>query len=206
MMAGQTALSQRIGRHWVIAGGIILALGAFAGVVTFVIYGGLYNIAADAPHTQPVYWVLETARDRSIAVRARDIAVPPDLGNPRRIAAGGAEYMEMCAQCHLAPGMKMTDVSQGLYPRAPDYRKFDEISAAEQFWVVKHGIKMTGMPAWGATHDDKLLWDMVAFLQKVPNLTPEEYQRVVKSAPADHDEMMRDMPGMAPPARRPEAH
>ena len=47
---------------------------------------------------------------------------------------------------------------------------------AEQFWIVKHGVKMTGMPAWGFTHDDDLLWDVVAFVRKLPELTPEQYQ------------------------------
>ena len=51
---------------------------------------------------------------------------------------------------------------------------------------------MTGMPAWGVTHNDELLWDVVAFLRKLPDLTPDEYQTLVKSAP-DHDEMMQDM-------------
>ncbi|MGH6831853.1 MAG: c-type cytochrome, partial [Methyloceanibacter sp.] len=61
-------------------------------------------------------------------------------------------------------------------------------------WVVKHGIKMTGMPAWGVTHSDELLWDVVAFLRKLPELTPEQYQTLVKSAPT-HDEMMLEMEG-----------
>ena len=57
------------------------------------------------------------------------------------------------------------------------------LTPAEEFWVVKHGLKMTGMPAWGVTHDDELLWDVVAFLRKLPELTPDQYQALVKSAP-----------------------
>jgi hypothetical protein len=58
---------------------------------------------------------------------------------------------------------------------------------------VKHGVKMTGMPAWGVTHDDKLLWDVVAFLRKLPELTADQYQTLVRSAPRTHDEMMQEM-------------
>ena len=58
--------------------------------------------------------------------------------------------------------------------------------------MAKHGIKMTGMPAWGVTHSDKLLWDVVAFLQKLPKLTPDQYRALVRSAPS-HDEMMDEM-------------
>ena len=51
---------------------------------------------------------------------------------------------------------------------------------------------MTGMPAWGVTHDDKLLWDVVAFVRKLPELTPEQYEALVKNAPK-HEEIMQDV-------------
>jgi len=118
------------------------------------IYAGLYNIAADVPHTQPVYWLLDTIRHRSVVTRARDIVVPNDLDDANRISKGAGQYAEMCSGCHLAPGMKRTEISQGLYPRAPELRRGTDLTPAEQFWIVKHGLKMTGMPAWGVTHDD----------------------------------------------------
>jgi hypothetical protein len=88
--------------------------------------------------------------------------------------------------------MKRTEVSRGLYPRAPDLRRGSRSTPAEDFWVVKHGVKMTGMPAWGVTHDDELLWDVVAFLRKMPDLTPEQYQALVKSVPKTHGDMMQE--------------
>ena len=169
------------------------ALFVVIGAVLLAIYAGIYNIAADVPHTQPVYWLLNTLRDRSIAVRATDIVVPHDLDDPKRIASGAGQYAEMCSGCHLAPGMKRTEISRGLYPRAPELRRKSRLTPAEQFWIVKHGVKMTGMPAWGVTHNDELLWDVVAFLQKLPELTPEQNQTLVKSAPKTHDEMMQEM-------------
>ena len=99
----------------------------------------------------------------------------------------------MCSGCHLAPGMKRTEISQGLYPRAPELRRGSNLTPAEEFWVVKHGVKMSGMPAWGVTHNDELLWDVVAFLRKLPELTADRYQALVKSAPRTHDEMMQEM-------------
>src|SRR5262245_47870539 len=169
---------------------LIGTLLAFAVVGAAIIYAGLYNIAADVPHTQPVYWLLETVRDRSVEARAGDVAVPNDLNDPTRISRGAGQYSEMCSECHLAPGMKRTEISQGLYPRAPELRRKTALTPAEQFWVIKHGIKMTGMPAWGITHDDALLWDVVAFLRKLPELTPEQYETMVKTAPK-HEEIMR---------------
>jgi mono/diheme cytochrome c family protein len=72
-------------------------------------------------------------------------------------------------------------------------------TAAEEFWIIKHGVKMTAMPAWGRTHSDDLIWDMVSFVRKLPSLSAEQYRALVKSAPADHDTMMHEMPGMAKP-------
>jgi mono/diheme cytochrome c family protein len=167
------------------------ALLALLAVVAVAIYAGLYNIAADVPHTPAVYWLLETVRDRSVAARARDI-VPNDLDNANRILKGAGQYAEMCSGCHLAPGMKRTEISRGLYPRAPELRRKTNLTPVEQFWVVKHGVKMTGMPAWGVTHDDDLLWDVIAFVRKLPELTPEQYETLVKNAPK-HEELMHEM-------------
>ena len=163
------------------------------GAASLVIYAGVYNIAADTPHTQPVYWLLKTVRERSIAARASGVIVPSDLTDSKRVTAGAAQYAEMCSGCHLAPGMKRTEISRGLYPRAPELSRGSSVKPAEEFWVVKHGVKMTGMPAWGVTHDDELLWDVVAFLQKMPELTANQYQTLVRSASKTHDEMMQEM-------------
>src|SRR5918996_3160053 len=86
--------------------GVLGCLLASLLVASVIVYAGLYNVAADVPHTGPVYWLLETVRERSIAVRAPDIVVPDDLADPNRIASGAGQYAEMCASCHLAPGMK----------------------------------------------------------------------------------------------------
>lgn len=171
-------------------GGVVVA---FVGIAWLFVFAGAYNIAADTPHTTPVFWVLNHVRDSSIAARATGITVPGDLSDPERISAGAGLYGEMCSACHLAPGKEPTEISQGLYPKAPEFSHGNDLSPAEKFWVIKHGIKMTAMPAWGVTHNDTLIWDMVAFLEKLPTLSPAQYQAAVQSAPADHDEMMKGM-------------
>jgi len=183
----------RTARRWSIAGWLLGALVLIASAAALLVYTGVYNVAADIPHSSPVYWLLQTTRQRSIAVRARDVAVPPDLDERKRIAFGAAEYHEMCSGCHLAPGMERTEISRGLYPRAPELRRRSQLTPPEEFWVVKHGIKATGMPAWGVTHSDELLWDIVAFLRKLPELTPDQYQALVKSSQKTHEEGMRGM-------------
>lgn len=172
----------------------LLLVAAFAGVF---VYAGVYNIGADAPHSSMVKMTLDQVRERAIAHHARDIAVPADLASPQRIAAGAGLYAEMCTGCHLGPGVEPSELSQGLYPPAPELARSSARSAAQQFWIIKHGVKLSAMPAWGRTHDDKLIWDMVAFVRTMPKLTPAQFQAALESAPADHDAMMKDMPGMA---------
>lgn len=174
----------------------VAALAVVLGVTTTLfVWLGAYDIAADAPHTRPVYWILDQLRDRSVATHARGIAAPADLMAPLRISTGAGLYAEMCSGCHLAPGMEKTELSQGLYPQAPDLAKGDDLTPAEQFWIIKHGVKLSAMPAWGRTHPDPLIWDMVALVRTLPKLSAAQYKAAVGRAPADHDEIMKDVIG-----------
>lgn len=166
---------------------VLLAIAGFAGAF---IYTGVYNIGADAPHSRLMYGLLQKLRDNSVARQSRGIAVPRDLNDPKRIAAGAGLYQEMCTGCHLGPGLEKSEMSQGLYPAAPEFARGDDLSPAEQFWTIKHGVKLSAMPAWGKTHSDELIWDMVAFIRQLPKVTPEQYKTAVASAPESHEEMM----------------
>ena len=137
------------------------------------------------PHSDLIARLIQAIRDRSIAVRVKDIQVPA-LDDSHLIAEGAEHYAAMCADCHLAPGVDKTDIRDGLYPVPPNLTKHIAANAAEMFWVVKHGIKMSAMPAWGKTHDDHSIWGVVAFLQKLPALTPEQYQALLTPGDAVH--------------------
>lgn len=159
--------------------------------VAAIAYGGLYDFGADAPHWAPVEHVIAFARARAVTVRARDVAVP--VFNTEMLADGASDYDAMCTACHLAPGMDESEMRPGLYPAPPRFERFAALSAAEQFWIVKHGIKMSGMPAWGRTHSDAEIWNMVAFLQKLPGMTPTAYKAMTKVAEGHHDMDHMDM-------------
>lgn len=158
--------------------GILLA--AAAGAAVF-IRSGAYNVAADDPHWPATSRILETVRNRSIAARAADIAVP-ELDDPELIRSGAGNYDAMCAGCHLRPGLEGSELSVGLYPPPPNLATRRDADAARDFVAIKHGIKMTGMPAWGASMEDRYIWGMVAFLQKLAELTPAEYQAQVDAS------------------------
>ncbi|TCV93380.1 cbb3-type cytochrome c oxidase subunit III [Luteibacter rhizovicinus] len=162
---------------------------AAAGAAIY-IYSGAYNVGADDHHTRPVLAIMETVRSQSIARHARDIQVP-DLNDPELILKGAGQYAAMCTQCHLKPGMKDSEIRPGLYPQPPDLTQA-RVDPREAFWTIKHGIKMSAMPAWGGSHDDMTIWSMVAFLQKLPAMTPAAYKEIVAKAPPDDDMDMGD--------------
>ncbi len=182
-------------RHWLLPTASLSAVALF-GATAFVLSGS-YNIGADAPHWTLTYNILRLARMRSIEAHSKDIALP-DLNSPGLVLKGAGQYSAMCVTCHLAPGVKDSELAPGLYPEPPELAK-SKLDPRSAFWVIKHGLKMSAMPAWGKTHDDETIWSLVAFVTKLPNMSPQEYKRMVAEAPADEEmEGMRNMPGMKP--------
>lgn len=159
---------------------VVLALASLL-IIGMFIWSGIYNIGADDTHTKPVYTVLQMMRERSITARANKLHPPPNLNDETSIRQGAGNYNAMCTGCHLAPGMAETELSKGLYPAPPNLTR-EPVDAATAFWVIKHGIKASGMPAWGKSMSDEYIWNMVAFLQQLPKLSPEQYQAMVASS------------------------
>ena len=163
---------------------IFTAVAVLAGIAFFVLSGG-YDIGADTPHWEMTRKVMEVVRDRSIAVRANRIEVP-DLQDEQLVLKGAGQYAAMCVNCHLAPGKADSEIRPGLYPKPPNLSE-QRVDPQTAFWVIKHGLKMTGMPAWGLGHDDATLWSIVAFVTKLPGLSAEHYKDMVAKAPPDEE-------------------
>jgi mono/diheme cytochrome c family protein len=168
---------------------LIGVLGASASI-----YAGIYDVAATEPHWPVTTWLLETARTRSIKAHAAGIEVPV-LDDPAKVVIGVGHYAAHCAVCHGAPGVPKGDIGRRLYPPAPDLAEtVRRYTPAELFWIVKHGIKMSGMPAW-TDHSDDELWATVAFVEKLPGMSEQEYAGLVMASMAhgghdhagDHD-------------------
>lgn len=166
---------------------LLIAAGIITSSGLVFLYSGVYPMGADVHHNKFTYWALETLRERSIARSASDIEVPSDLGSSSRLLKGGADYNDMCISCHLAPGKTQSDFTLGLYPTPPnlslkggghDHGKHDkgQYARQRQFWIIKHGIKASGMPAWAPGHDDERIWNMVSFINRLPDLSPAQYQ------------------------------
>jgi mono/diheme cytochrome c family protein len=156
---------------------VVLLLGAL-GAALFV-ESGFYNIGADDHHTKVVLALITQLRDRSIEVRLGSIK-PQLAATPAMIKSGAEHYAVLCAGCHLAPGAAKSELRAGLYPHPPNLAQEDIQESRRAFWIIKHGIKMSAMPAWSKTLDDAAIWDVVAFVRKMPGLTPEDYQQLAQ--------------------------
>ena len=133
-------------------------------------------------------FILSTTMDNSVRYHAKGISVPP-LEDEQMVMEGFRHYREMCVGCHLAPGIRSTEIRKGLMPEPPKLQEaVEEWKPNELFWVIKNGVKMTGMPAWGPTHSDQKIWAMVAFLEKLPHMTVEQYKEMDKMAGPGEDE------------------
>jgi mono/diheme cytochrome c family protein len=143
------------------------------------IYSGLFDVAASDPDWPVMHWVLQTARTRSIQFHAAGIQAPAGLDDPAKLLVGTEHFAAHCAVCHGAPGVPKGDIAEGLNPQPPDLAHAPSVyTPPELFWILKHGIKMTGMPSW-SDHSDDELWAVVAFLQKLPSMTKEDYAKLV---------------------------
>ena len=154
----------------------VLLLIAVAGGAGFV-WSGLYDISATDQHLPPTYQLIELMMRRSVERRGANIPVP-ELGGEARLVRGLALYRRHCVQCHGAPGVAPEPFALGMTPLpAPLVQTGREWSPGELFWVIKHGIKMTGMPAWKFRLGDEEIWALVAFMRgQLPYVTPAQYR------------------------------
>jgi len=151
-----------------------------------VMYTGAFNVATGWQDPSLIRWVLVTTRESSIERRAQTIQAPA-LDGVDRIENGFRGYREMCVICHGTPGGKPSPLAKGLNPEPPDLSEDEgHMSDAELFWVIKNGIRMTGMPGWGPSHKDEELWDIVAFIKTLPNMSAANYRALDLRLPPGH--------------------
>jgi mono/diheme cytochrome c family protein len=158
-----------------IAAGIGIVLFLLAAAALAFVFSGAYDVGATSAHASPTWRLMRTVMERSVRRHARNVRVP-ELDDPEKVHRGFTGFHAMCVTCHGAPGVKPSEIGQGLNPKAPNLAEAARAwTAAELYVIIKHGIKMTGMPAWGPTHDDNQLWALVAFLRVLPDMPADEY-------------------------------
>lgn len=153
---------------------VVLAFAAF-------INSGLYYVGADRTDAAMIQRAVHKTMMRSVANYADEVKRPSNLGSPMLINAGAMHYKSMCVSCYLAPGVDSSELRMGLNPKPPKLATVaDELSPEEIFWIIKHGVRMSAMPAWGKSHNDEAIWAMTAFVKnKLPMMTAAEFDQVV---------------------------
>jgi mono/diheme cytochrome c family protein len=195
---------------------VVVTLVVVVALVWLLAATGTFQVAASPPEAPAVASFLGYVMDHSVQAHARGIAAP-DLERPEMIADGAHHYAAMCAQCHGAPGRKPNELARGLDPPAPDLAKTaEDWSSSELFWITRNGIRMSAMPAWKTTDEDSELWEVVAFVRKLPKMSSEDYARLTAgdggheheesgagAGPSDERELSPQSPSDIGPPLRP---
>ncbi len=158
----------------VLTAAVTAALTTAAAVVVgaVVVMGGLYDVSASTQHTQAVYSLLEITFEQSVRRRARAIEAPA-LDAPALVERGALCFRDHCLACHGAPGVAPGPAGLAMQPAPGPLVDAARLwRARELYWITRHGIRMTGMPAWGHRLPDADLWALAAFLGRLPELSP----------------------------------
>lgn len=156
--------------------GALAIIGAIGAAVFF--FGGIYSVAGTAAEPGIVNWALVNVREASINWHADDNP-PVSFDDPAAVQAGARAFsMRGCTNCHGGPGVKWAKFSEGLHPYPPDLKEIaNQRSPSQLFWVVKNGIKMTGMPSFGSIGvPDEEIWTIVAFVKKLPTVSDADFK------------------------------
>jgi len=146
---------------------VILLLSAFT-----VMRLGLMPVNADGPHSsleaRIMPGVLHASIVRHASADTNRLAI-----NEENLKAGASTYKSMCARCHSTPGNTPSDYGQSFYPPAPMLSGgMPNYTDSQLFWTIKHGIRNTGMPAWGSMLSDDEIWQLVGLLKNSQDLPP----------------------------------
>ncbi|QYF95794.1 c-type cytochrome [Massilia sp. PAMC28688] len=158
------------------------AVAAAAGGWLF-LESGLFHVGATNQHWQWAHTVLERGMRKSVQYHARDV-VTPALAGEQRLLRGAAIYRDNCVQCHGGPGVAQADIAKAMQPvPGPLVDAARHWKARELYWITRHGIKTSGMPAWQFHLADDDIWSVVAFMQTLPALSAPRFKAALAPLP-----------------------
>ena len=170
-------------KRWMILMGFAAGVLVSLLVPLIILSTGAISVGADVKPGLVERTLAPWARDLSVERRAPKEKDPYD-GDPAAIAMGLDHYRKNCLMCHGAPGVAAAELAKGLNPRAPALDKGEsDTPDGELFWVIKHGIRMTPMPAFGPTRTDEEIWKIVAFVRHLPDMTAQERESLRAANP-----------------------
>ncbi len=161
--------------------GFVAAIVASTFIAFLIVVSGTYNVAATVPHTKFEHLVFNSTMAYSVRAHAKEMG--PDSWSEADLKKGFKNYNEMCVICHGAPGKAPTYLSKGLQPQPPNLADaVEKWTNGELFWIIKYGVKMTGMPAFGPTHDDPEIWSLVGFDRRLPRTSAQEFDALAQES------------------------
>jgi cytochrome c553 len=182
--------------HLLVAALVLVVAGIFGGLLLMI--SGILPIKASSGHWAITAAVLDFAKRRSVATHTIGVT-PPPLDDPRLVMQGAAHYNFACEPCHGSPAVQQPRIARQMTPRPPDLRDAGlTYDPQHLFYIVKHGIKFTGMPAWPARHRDDEVWAMVAFLEALPALDVHRYNELTGAGTPDDLLPLEDLLGSSP--------
>jgi mono/diheme cytochrome c family protein len=171
---------------------VVLTLAAATLLFIAYLWAGWYNVAATDHHNGLTLWLMDFTLEHSVEHHAASQHAPTALQDSATIRLGAYHYQHMCTGCHGAPGLKLEGEDRvAMYPEPPDFTKdIGGWTPSQFFWIVKSGIKMSGMPAFGGTDSDDELWAIAVFAPSLPKLSAEQYRALYAAmdSTADHDD------------------
>lgn len=140
---------------------------------------GVMPVNASSGHWAITEWFLHFAMQRSVSTHSIGIEVPP-LDDRALVIRGAGHFEGGCKPCHGSPDLSLPVVPHAMTPHPPRLEHAaNDWAAQELFYIVKHGVKFTGMPAWPAQTRDDEVWALTAFLLELPNLDASSYRQLV---------------------------
>jgi mono/diheme cytochrome c family protein len=140
-----------------------------------------------------------SALEAAVARRVRHLAIPaaaralrsPITSSEAVLVRARAHFADHCASCHGNDGKGQTALGRALYPRAPDMTAAatQRLSDGELFYIIENGVKLTGMPGWGAAGRAEESWELVAFVRHLPRLTEDELREMEQLNPRSPQEL-----------------
>lgn len=147
-------------------------------------WSGAFNVAASSGHWAITDWFLHWTMRNSVRTHAAFGAEKEPRDDLGLVSAAG-HFKNSCAVCHGAPGVPPSPVMRAATPHAPDLSiNAREWTDRQLFWIIQHGVKFTGMPAWAAKERPDEIRRMVAFVRRLPRMTPAQYRSLTEEAPA----------------------
>ncbi len=157
--------------------GFVTALVLVAILAVLVIFTGAYNVAASVPHSKLEFTILHMTMRSSVIARAGTES--REAWSDAEVRDGFKDFDEMCIICHAAPGKELRSIGKGMRPQPPNLADaVKRWTDAQLFWIIKNGVKMTGMPAFGLTHNDNQIWNIVGFVRQLPKISADEFAKM----------------------------